>query len=618
MVNDDDECLLESESGATASALTTDEPTTAASSVLVTPRVAAMRAAESDSISRVARADTAAAAGSSAAAEGKKRWRPSAGPATAAPHEALATGSHVEAIYVVVVRRPLYRHQFFPGVISRVNSGTFDVVFDDGDTRAGIPRAQLRPLGGAAAPQPTTTTTAGDDRSAKRAKLGSAAPLPRVHLPSEDGSTSGNISHSRPVVRLGGASGAEVLEVYCSITDAALKLGLDRSSVSRGLVAGHCGRHRLRYMADVEPTRSAVAPLRAPPDSQVAAGNTAAGGSVDEDIGAVRCTTGRPDCSCLSGRTKAVVRIGEESGREVIFEEFCSGKEAERSFGFSNDAVAKVCRGVNKAAGGHRFRFKSDFEASLPLATPLTAPIRCTSGRPDCSCTKLRARAVVRIGGASGNAVLEEYCTITDAAHKLGLRPTSISDAIYKACLTGGHRFRYKDSMDCPAAAFDAAAMAHCTSGLPDCRCRKRASNARAVVRVGGASGNVVLEEYCTMTDAESKLGLRRSSISDAFYRGFGRTGGHQFRFKDDMGRPAVVMAPVALLATANSAPSGRGTVSTAAVMAPAAAPAAASSASASRGTVSTRCTSGKPGSSCLAGRARAVERICGVPGAVL
>jgi hypothetical protein len=288
-----------------------------------------------------------------------------------------------------------------------------------------------------------------------------------------------------------------------------------------------------------------------------------------------------------------VVRIGEESGREVIFEEFCSGKEAERSFGFSNDAVAKVCRGVNKASGGHRFRFKSDFEASLPLATPLTAPIRCTSGRPDCSCTKLRARAVVRIGGASGNAVLEEYCTITDAAHKLGLRPTSISDAIYKACLTGGHRFRYKDSMDCSAAAFDAAAMAHCTSGRPDCHCRKRASNARAVVRVGGASGNVVLEEYCTMADAESKLGLRRSSISDAFYRGFGRTGGHQFRFKDDMGRPAVVMAP-------------------------AAAPAAASSASASRGTVSTRCTSGKPGSSCLAGRARAVERICGVPGAVL
>jgi hypothetical protein len=88
-------------------------------------------------------------------------------------------------------------------------------------------------------------------------------------------------------------------------------------------------------------------------------------------------------------------------------------------------------------------------------------PQRCTSGLPDCHCRRATTRAVVRIGGATSNEVLEEYCTVAGATRKLGLSKSAISGCLKNHHHSAhGHRFRYKDEHAAAAATASSATAA--------------------------------------------------------------------------------------------------------------------------------------------------------------
>ena len=91
-----------------------------------------------------------------------------------------------------------------------------------------------------------------------------------------------------------------------------------------------------------------------------------------------------------------------------------------------------------------------DGSAMAAVEALLCSPLVATEtdptfvARPEAiSCCSERCRALVRVGGASGDEVLEEYCSIFDASRKLGLAMCSVSDCLNGHCETAkGHRFR--------------------------------------------------------------------------------------------------------------------------------------------------------------------------------
>ena len=71
--------------------------------------------------------------------------------------------------------------------------------------------------------------------------------------------------------------------------------------------------------------------------------------------GVTRCTSGRPNCYCKTGRTRPIVRYDLETGEDL--EEYCSTLDAERKLKVTS--IGNVLIGRARTTGGHAFRYKA-------------------------------------------------------------------------------------------------------------------------------------------------------------------------------------------------------------------------------------------------------------------
>ncbi len=85
----------------------------------------------------------------------------------------------------------------------------------------------------------------------------------------------------------------------------------------------------------------------------------------------IRCTSGRPDCYCKSGRSSAIVRYDSETG--AVLEEFCSVGAAADKLDICISKISKNLSGKTSTAEGHVFRYKTP-KKKIPEALPVEAP----------------------------------------------------------------------------------------------------------------------------------------------------------------------------------------------------------------------------------------------------
>ena len=62
--------------------------------------------------------------------------------------------------------------------------------------------------------------------------------------------------------------------------------------------------------------------------------------------GVTRCTSGRPNCYCKSGRTRAIVRYDPETGEDL--EEYCSTSDAARKLNLRGPSITHVLSGTTE------------------------------------------------------------------------------------------------------------------------------------------------------------------------------------------------------------------------------------------------------------------------------
>ena len=72
----------------------------------------------------------------------------------------------------------------------------------------------------------------------------------------------------------------------------------------------------------------------------------------------VGCTSGRANCYCKSGRTRAIARYDVKTGAEL--EVYCSSADAGRKLGLATCAVTHVTNGIAQCAQGHYFRYVNE------------------------------------------------------------------------------------------------------------------------------------------------------------------------------------------------------------------------------------------------------------------
>jgi len=137
--------------------------------------------------------------------------------------------------------------------------------------------------------------------------------------------------------------------------------------------ADRYGRQRDEAQGDVKRLRRERDELRA--DAAFARQLEASGDTVTSGI---RCTSGRPDCRCQSGRTRAIVRYNMETGEDL--EEYCSGADAALKLDLDPSCVSHVLTGRQQDAGGHAFRYKTP-----PPAKNVTPARPAKRGRHHCS-----------------------------------------------------------------------------------------------------------------------------------------------------------------------------------------------------------------------------------------
>lgn len=109
------------------------------------------------------------------------------------------------------------------------------------------------------------------------------------------------------------------------------------------------------------------------------------------------CTSGKPTCYCLMGRTRPLERISMEDGS--VLEEFCSGSDASEKLGLTKSEISGHASGrvPGPIKGKFILRYKQGMRGSMRGV----------------------AKAVERIT-ASGD-VIQRYHSATDAASRLGL-----------------------------------------------------------------------------------------------------------------------------------------------------------------------------------------------------
>ena len=98
--------------------------------------------------------------------------------------------------------------------------------------------------------------------------------------------------------------------------------------------------------------------------------STGAASVARQQIGG-QCTSGRPNCYCKSGRTRAIVRYDPETGDDL--EEYCSTSDAAQKLGLAAPNITHVLSGTYEDASGHKFRYKVE----VPSAPPLTPTDPC-------------------------------------------------------------------------------------------------------------------------------------------------------------------------------------------------------------------------------------------------
>ena len=90
--------------------------------------------------------------------------------------------------------------------------------------------------------------------------------------------------------------------------------------------------------------------------------------------GGIRCTSGRPDCYCKSGRSRAIVRYDSETG--AVLEDFCSVGAAADKLDICSSKISNNLLGNTKTAEGHVFRYKTPPppKKKITEALPVEAP----------------------------------------------------------------------------------------------------------------------------------------------------------------------------------------------------------------------------------------------------
>ncbi|KAJ8604077.1 hypothetical protein CTAYLR_001780 [Chrysophaeum taylorii] len=135
------------------------------------------------------------------------------------------------------------------------------------------------------------------------------------------------------------------------------------------------------------------------------AANTSAAAAADSSralaTGVRKCTSGRANCYCRSGRTRAIVRYDPVTGK--VLEEYCSTSDAARKLHLTSPQITHVLSGAKEDANGHKFRYAVE-----------VSWIRGAG-----------ARAVVEIDPATGD-VVREFDSAAQAARDLGISNSTI------------------------------------------------------------------------------------------------------------------------------------------------------------------------------------------------
>jgi hypothetical protein len=132
--------------------------------------------------------------------------------------------------------------------------------------------------------------------------------------------------------------------------------------------------------------------------------------------------------NCRGGRvkknTRLNIRVNHIDKKGNIIKEYSSMGEAARELGVHHAAISKVCRGIFKQTGGHRFEFAC--EDDLKVKRSYTKPVKI--------------RHLTKEG-----KLVKIYESPTEAALDLNVSPSNIHlvcKGTYKT--TGGHRFEYE------------------------------------------------------------------------------------------------------------------------------------------------------------------------------
>ena len=120
-----------------------------------------------------------------------------------------------------------------------------------------------------------------------------------------------------------------------------------------------------------------IEPLNTPAPVHPRATSVTAETSQQITTGGIRCTSGRPDCRCKSGRTRPIVRYDPETG--AVLEEYCSQRDAADKFGVDVSTISHSLSGRTTAVG-HAFRYRTPppprtkIPKKIPEALPVLAP----------------------------------------------------------------------------------------------------------------------------------------------------------------------------------------------------------------------------------------------------
>ena len=175
-----------------------------------------------------------------------------------------------------------------------------------------------------------------------------------------------------------------------------------------------------------------------PPKNDHAAGNNKVMKPVVEGLessssraiatGVTECTSGRPNCYCRSGRTRAIVRYDPVTG--ATLETYCSTSDAARKLQLTAPQITHVLSGAIEDTKGHKFRYAVE----VPWVR---------GGGP---------RAISEVDPTTGD-VIRDYASATACARLTGLSNSAIGEVCSgKRNDLDGRVFRFKEPRVYPCA----------------------------------------------------------------------------------------------------------------------------------------------------------------------